>query len=184
MKGPGKPRACSYFAPNTAWFSHAASSPVLRTDLALLGGHLGAELCTDILLEVSWDVPLTLIHSSCCWFIKSTRALWKSSSTFQMLEEPFVLVQVLYWDSRLCECPEELGWVFFPRISSGSQFIRYYQGLDSSETFANGLEFCLEPGSGSAKDVTAILGFEEPIHPRVLCQWEWELQQCRKDQWP
>lgn len=77
-----------------------------------------------------------------------------------------------------------LGGFFFPRISSGSQFIRYYQGLDSSETFANGLEFCLEPGSGSAKDVTAILGFEEPIHPRVLCQWEWELQQCRKDQWP
>lgn len=59
--------------------------------------------------------------------------------------------------------------VFFPRISSGSQFIRVYQGIscpESSETFANVQEICLEPRSGLAKDVTAMLGFEELIHPR------------------
>lgn len=62
--------------------------------------------------------------------------------------------------------PGGAGLGFFPRISSGSQFIRDYQGLDSSETFANVVEICLDPGSGLAKDVTAILGFEELIHPR------------------
>lgn len=60
--------------------------------------------------------------------------------------------------------------VFFsPRISSGSQFVRGYQGAscpDSSETFANVQEICLEPRSGLAKGVTAILGLEELIHPR------------------
>lgn len=58
---------------------------------------------------------------------------------------------------------------FFPRISSGSQFIRDYWGTpcpESSETFANMLGICLEPGSSLAKDVIAILGFEELTHPR------------------
>lgn len=91
----------------------------------------------------------------------------------QKFEEPFVLIQAGQdllgcCDSRLCKRLEELGWVFSPRISSGSQFIRDYQGVscpESSETFANVLEICLEPGSGLAKDVTAILGFEELISP-------------------
>lgn len=49
-----------------------------------------------------------------------------------------------------------LGGFFFPRISSGSQFIRDYQGVscpESSESFDNVLEICLEPGTGLAKDV-------------------------------
>lgn len=91
-----------------------------------------------------------------------------------MFEGPLVLMQagqglLRCCDSRLCKCLEQLGWDFFPRISSGSQFIRDYWGVscpESSETFANVLEICLEPGSGLAKDVIAILGFEELIHPR------------------
>lgn len=63
------------------------------------------------------------------------------------------------------------GFVFFyfPRISSGSQFVRDYQGVscpESSEIFAEAQGICLEPRSSLAKDVTAILGFEELTHPR------------------
>lgn len=92
-----------------------------------------------------------------------------------MFEEPFVLIQTGQdllgcCDSRLCKCLEKLGWfVFFPRVSSGSQFIRDYKGVscaEISERFANVLEIYLEPVSGLAKDVTAILGFEELIYPR------------------
>lgn len=104
---------------------------------------------------------------------RSSKALeprGKQSPCFRCLKSPSFSFNLLgSWDSRLCKCLEELGWVFSPRISSGSQFIRDYQGVscpESSEIFAEEQEICLEPRSGLVKDVTAILGFEELIHPK------------------